>query len=68
MTIKRNVKKLGDQHWRPRNRSLDNQANQYIEIILEQEILDQLQNDVEYLEKWSSDMAYEIAKNTAKIK
>ena len=60
--------------WRPGNSVLNNQAaHDHVTIvnsklILDQEILSQLQNDVDNLEKQVTTLSYEIAANQAKIK
>ena len=60
--------------WRPGNSVLNNQAaHDHVTIvnskrILDQEILSQLQNDVDDLEKQVTTLSYEIAANHTKIK
>merc|ERR1712020_556025 len=60
--------------WRPDNVALNNQAAHDRNIItnakvkLEQELLKELQDDVEDLEKQVSALSYQIAENTANVK
>ena len=60
--------------WRPDNVALNNQAAHDRNIItnakvkLEQELLKELQDDVEDLEKQVTALSYEIAENTANVK
>ena len=60
--------------WRPDNVALNNQAAHDRNIItnakvkLEQELLKELQDDVEDLEKQVSTLSYQIAENTANVK
>lgn len=60
--------------WRPDNIALNSQAAHDRNIItnakvkLEQELLKELQDDVEDLEKQVSALSYQIAENTANVK